>query len=61
MSPNDAEGMADSIEPDQTAPRSSLIWVFTVCPGLSVWKLRNITGKLVQKSGIHNEHLTENN
>ena len=28
---------------DQTAPRSSLIWVCTVCPGISVRKLRTIT------------------
>ena len=37
MSPNDADGMANSVDPDQTAP------VCTVCPGLSVRKLRNIT------------------
>ena len=43
MSPNDADGMANSVDPDQTAPRSSLIWVCTVCPGLSVRKLRIIT------------------
>ena len=24
-------GMANSVDPDQTAPRSSLIWVCTVC------------------------------
>ena len=41
MSPNDADGMANSVDPDQT--RSSLIWVCTVCPGRSVWKLRIIT------------------
>ena len=27
----DAEGMANSEDPDQTAPRSSLIWVSTIC------------------------------
>ena len=45
MSPNDADGMANSIDPDQTAPQeqSSLIWVCTVCQGLSVRKLRIIT------------------
>ena len=45
MSPNDADGMANSADPDQTAPdqRSSLIWVCTVCPGISVQKLRKIT------------------
>ena len=36
MSPNDADGMANSVDPDQ-------IWVSTVCPGISVWKLRIIT------------------
>ena len=43
MSPNNADGMANSVDPDQTAPLGSLIWVCTVCPGLSVWKLRIIT------------------
>ena len=42
-SPNDADGMANSVDPDQVAPRSSLIWVCTVCPGISVRKLRIIT------------------
>ena len=60
MSPNDAEGMANSVDCDQTAPpgsalfaqaylsknlgssRSSLIWVCTACPGISVQKLRII-------------------
>ena len=40
MSPNDADRMANSVDPDQTAP---LIWVCTVCPGISVRKLRIIT------------------
>ena len=40
MSPNDADGMANSVVPDQTAP---LIWVCTVCPGISIRKLRIIT------------------
>ena len=39
MRPNDADGMANSVDPDQTA----LIWVFTVCSDLSVRKFRNIT------------------
>ena len=43
MSPNDADRMANSVDPDQTAPRSSLIWVCTVCPGISIRKLRIIT------------------
>ena len=38
MSPSDADRMANSVDPD----RSSLIWVCTVCPGLSVRKLRII-------------------
>ena len=40
MCPKDAEGIANSVDPDQTAP---LIWVCTVCPDLSVRKLRIIT------------------
>ena len=46
MSPNDADGMANSADPDQThlgaVEVSSLIWVYTVCPGISVRKLRTI-------------------
>ena len=42
MSPNDAGGMAHTVDPDQTAPRG-LIWVCTVCPGISVRKLRIMT------------------
>ena len=45
MSPNDADGMANSVDPDQTAP---LIWVCTVCPGISVRKLRIITVSTVK-------------
>ena len=40
MSPNDADGMANSVDPDQTAP---LIRIYTVCPGITVPKLRIIT------------------
>ena len=43
LSPNDADGMANSVDPDQTAPRSSLIWVCTVRPGISVRKLMIVT------------------
>ena len=39
MNPNNAEGIANSVDPDQTAP----LWVCTVCPGISVRKLRIIT------------------
>ena len=44
MGPKDVEGMANSVDPDQTAlfSRSSLIWIHTVCPDLSVRKLRII-------------------
>ena len=44
MHPKDAEGIANSVDPDQTAPDQTapLIWVCTVCPDLSVRKLRNI-------------------
>ena len=31
MHPKDADGMANSVDPDQTASRSSLILVCTVC------------------------------
>ena len=40
MHPKDAEGIANSVDPDQT---EQSIWVCTVCPDLSVRKLRNIT------------------
>ena len=43
MHPKDAEGIANSVYPDQTAPLGSLIWVCIVCPDLSVRKLGNIT------------------
>ena len=46
MHPKDADGIANSVDPDQTA-RSSLIWVCTVCPDLSVRKLSIITVSLV--------------
>ena len=39
MCPKDAAGIANSVDPDQTA----LVWVGTVCPDLSVRKLRIIT------------------
>ena len=38
MSPKDTDGMANSVDPDQTA-----LWVCTVCPDLPVRKLRNIS------------------
>ena len=36
MGQKDADGMVNSVDPDQTA-------LYTVCPGLPVWKLRIIT------------------
>ena len=36
MCPKDADGMANIVDPDQTAPRSILICVSTVCPDPSV-------------------------
>ena len=39
----DTDEKANSVDPNQTAPRSSLIWVSTVCSDLSVpifWILR---------------------
>ena len=40
MGPKDADGMANSVDPDQTAP---LFWVYAVSPYLSVQKLRIFT------------------
>ena len=47
IDPNDVDGMANSVDPDQTAPRSSLIWVCTVCPGISVRKLRIVNVMMI--------------
>ena len=38
MHPTDADGMAHRADPDQTA-KSSLIWVYTLFPDLSVQKM----------------------
>ena len=43
MSPNNADGMANSVDPDQTAPKEQSDLGCTVCPGLSVRKFRIIT------------------
>ena len=40
LSPKDADGMANSVDPDQIA--ANLIWVYTVCAGLYVQKVRII-------------------
>ena len=47
MSPKDVDGIANSEDPDQTAPLGAVIWVCTVCPDLSVPKLRIIAVFLV--------------
>ena len=40
INPKDVDGVANSVDPDQTAPfRGSLIWVCTVCSDLSVQNL----------------------
>ena len=39
MHPKDAEGIANSVEPDRTAPDLGLHF----CPDMSVQKLRNVT------------------
>ena len=43
MRQKDADALANSVVPDQTAPRSSLIWVCTVCSELSGPMLRSLT------------------
>ena len=46
MAPKDADGMTNTVDPDQTPPasfRGSLIWVYTVYPDPSIRKLRIIT------------------
>ena len=48
MCPKDADGMANSVDPDQ----SNLIWIYTVCPGLSVQELRSITALFSMQKGI---------
>ena len=40
MGQKDEDGMANNVDPDQTAP---LIWVYTICLDLFVRKLRIIT------------------
>ena len=50
MRPKDAEGTANSVDPDQIcSSRSSLILVCTVCPDLSVWKFKIKTVTLGQQ------------
>ena len=40
MHPNDANWMTNSVDPDQTAPRSSLMWICTVYLDLSFQQFR---------------------
>ena len=42
MRPKDAEGIANSVDLDQTAPLGAVWSGSAVCPDLSVWKLRVI-------------------
>ena len=49
MRPKDAEGVANSVDTD-------LIWVCTVCPGLSVRKLRIIMVELIQHYFFYFDH-----
>ena len=53
MSPNDADGMANSVDPDQTAPLGA-VWSGSALfyPGIPVWKLRIITVILATILGI---------
>ena len=39
----DADFMANSEDSDQTATKSSLIWVCTVCPAINIPIFRNLT------------------
>ena len=52
MCPKVADGTANSEDPDQTA------WVYTVCIGLSVGKLRNMLVLLIHTSLILDAHTT---
>ena len=53
MHPKDADGMADSVDPDQTAPlRSNPIWVCTVCSDLYV-PICRVGGRLVRWSWVN--------
>ena len=49
------DGIANSVDPDQTAPRSSLFWVCTVCSDLSVPILKTFTVVLAMQ---HESSLT---
>ena len=53
MSPKDADGMTNSVDP-------GLIWVYTICPGLSVRKLRIVTVIVKIGSGFFHGILVTN-
>ena len=40
---NDADGMANRVDPDQTSPQGAVSSAYTVSSDLSVRKFRNIT------------------
>ena len=52
MCPKDIDGIANSVDPDQT--RNSLIRVYTVCPNLYVRKLKNKRNKSLDHYSIPN-------
>ena len=45
MSPNDADGMANSVDPDQTAPRSESALFAQTCLSENLGKLRYVKQK----------------
>ena len=58
MSPNDADGMANNVDPDQTAPPLGAVCSGSaLCPGISVRKLRIImvNVNIITKTPINNE------
>ena len=53
MHPKSTDGMANSVDPwSDCSSRGSLIWVYTVCSNLSVWKLRNIAVSIAKMSSF---------
>ena len=55
MRPKGEDGMANSVDPGQTDPRSCLIWVYTVSTDLSIRKLRINTAinRILWSQGTH--------
>ena len=57
MSAKDADGMTNSVDPDQTAPLLK-IWVHTVCPALPIQMFRiNTVAKLCMLFYIKSDKL----